>query len=143
MSRSRRWAPRSCVLGRTHIYFDMGAPCVLASRRPSSASRRAITLNRAQRAAEDDLGLAERYPVAVAKPFPLDPTSVEKRPVHRAEVDDPVGRALLPELRVPARDVEIGNADVAVPGTSEDDSRRCDVVASAGPGPGYPLTLRF
>jgi len=40
----RRWAPRCCVLGRTHIYLDMGAPCVLASLRPSSASRRAIIL---------------------------------------------------------------------------------------------------
>src|SRR3989304_1244324 len=93
--RLRPGPPGSCVLGRTHIYLDMGAPCVLASRRPSSASRRAITLNRAQRAAEDDLGLAERYPVAVAKLFPLDPTSVQERPVHRAEVDDPVGRARL------------------------------------------------
>src|SRR3970040_562055 len=43
----RRWAPRCCVLSRTHIYLDMGAPCVLASRHPSSTSRRAITLNRA------------------------------------------------------------------------------------------------
>ena len=38
----RRWAPRCFVLGRAHIYFDMGAPCLLASHRPSSASRRAI-----------------------------------------------------------------------------------------------------
>src|SRR4026207_2125546 len=40
---TRRVAPPYCVLGRTHIYPDMGAPCVLVWRRPSSASRRAIT----------------------------------------------------------------------------------------------------
>src|SRR3970282_1569767 len=71
-------------------------------------------------------------PAAVRKPFPLAPPPVPGRPVQRAEVDDPVGRALLPELRVAARDVEVGDADVAVAGTSEDDPRRCGVVSTGG-----------
>ena len=39
----RRWAPRSCVLGRTHIYLDMGAPCVLASRRHAELRQEGAT----------------------------------------------------------------------------------------------------
>ena len=42
----RRWVPRCFVLDRAHIYFDMNAPCVLASQHPASATGRAIFLNR-------------------------------------------------------------------------------------------------
>jgi len=52
----RPWTPRCRVLGRAHIAADMGAPCVLAPRRPASASRRAIsTLEALQAAASRSL----------------------------------------------------------------------------------------
>ena len=52
---------------------------------------------------EDDLRRAERDPVAVPEPLPIDALAVHDRAVQRAEVDDPVRVLLVADLRVLAR----------------------------------------
>src|SRR5438034_9790197 len=63
---------------------------------------------------EGDRRLAEREARAVGEPHALDAPPVHLRPVRRAEVDEPVRRALLHDLCVAARNVRILDPDVGV-----------------------------
>src|SRR5438552_442147 len=69
---------------------------------------------------EGDRRLAEREPRAVGEPHALDAPPVHLRPVRRAEVDEPVRRALLHDLSVAARHVRILDLDVDVARAAED-----------------------
>src|SRR2546426_5696 len=63
---------------------------------------------------ESDLGRAQCDRVPAAELRALHALAVDLDPVRRAEVDDPVRGAFLPQLCVPARDVGVGELDVAV-----------------------------
>src|SRR2546422_119808 len=65
------------------------------------------------------MNLPVRGPGREACRPPLDGLAVDLVPVGRAEVDDPVGRALLPQLGMPPRDVGIAQLDVAVAGATD------------------------
>ena len=63
--------------------------------------------SRRQRAPEHELGGAHRDAVAVAQARAVGALAVDLEPVRGAEIDDPVTGALLPELGMPARDVDV------------------------------------
>src|SRR5438093_568269 len=63
---------------------------------------------------EGDRRLADREVRAVVEPHALDAPPVHLRAVRRAEVDEPVRRALLHDLCVTARNVRILDPDVGV-----------------------------
>ena len=62
--------------------------------------------------------------VAVLELRALDARPLHLDAVRRVEVDDPVRRALLPDLGVPPRDVRVGELDVAVLRAADHDAAR-------------------
>src|SRR5256885_10455599 len=64
--------------------------------------------------AEDELGRPDRDAVAVGELRPLRPLPVHVEAVRGAEIDEPEGIALAPELRVAPRRVRVGDLDVAL-----------------------------
>src|SRR3712207_270620 len=90
---------------------------------------------------EDDLGRAERDAVDVLELRALEPPPVHLEPVRRVEVDDPVRRALLAQLRVAARDVAVGDLDVALLRAADHDAALVDVDALPVPVEAHLLPL--
>src|SRR5712691_1304749 len=92
-------------------------------RTPSTGPLRGRAL-RASRAlaVERDLGRPHRDRVAGAELCALHALAVHLHAVRRAEVDDPVRRALLSHLRVTARHVRVRQLDVAVARATEHDA---------------------
>src|SRR5690349_6140755 len=82
-------------------------------------------------ALEHELRRAERDAVAARELRPPRPAAVDLAPVRRPEVDQPVRRALLPDLGVTARDVRIGDLDVALLAAAEDGDALRHVVRRA------------
>src|SRR5690348_13420887 len=69
---------------------------------------------------EGDRRLADGEAGAVVEPCALDAAAVHLRPVRRAEVHEPVGRALLHDLGMAAGDVRVFDLDVDVARPAED-----------------------
>src|SRR5207244_791132 len=63
---------------------------------------------------EDELGRADRDPIALTQLRALEAAPVHLHPVRGVEVDRPVRGSLLADLGVLARDVWVGELDVAV-----------------------------
>src|SRR5437588_1597115 len=72
---------------------------------------------------------AECDRVAGVELRPFDALAVDLHAVGRAEVDHPVRRALLPNLRMAPRDVGVGELDVAVTRAPDDDALLLHLVA--------------
>src|SRR5262249_16163988 len=90
---------------------------------------------------EGDVGRADGERVAGRELRALHAAAVHLDPVRRVEVDDPVRRALLPELRVAARDVRVLDLDVGLARAPEDDAARVDAGGLALPREDGDLAL--
>src|SRR5205823_14549188 len=77
------------------------------------------------------LGKTERNRVPLAELRPFDALAVDLHPVRRAEVDDPVRRALLPQLGVAPRHVRVRELDVTVARAADHDAPLVHLVARA------------
>src|SRR5215470_12211055 len=82
---------------------------------------------------EGDRRLTERETRAVGEPHALDAPPVHLRPVRRAEVDEPVCRALLHDLCVAARHVGVVDLHVDVPRAADDGALRLEDAPLAAP----------
>src|SRR5215208_2725 len=111
-------------------------------RTPSTGPLRGRTLRVSFRVtAEGQLRRPDRDRVAVAELRPLDPLAVDLHAVRRPEVDDPIGGALLSELRVAAGGVRVVELDVAVTRAADDDSALSHLVLRTVEGQRHQLLL--
>src|SRR2546421_9594794 len=104
--------------------FPRSASRTDASRLPQTPSTGPLggrTL-RVSFASKGQVRRAECDRVAGVELRPLDALAVDLHAVGRAEVDHPVRRALLPDLRMAPRDIGVGELDVAVARAPDDDA---------------------
>src|ERR1700741_1406825 len=85
---------------------------------------------------EDDLGRTDRDRVAGPQLGALQAPAVYLGAVGGIEVDDPIRRALLPNLGMPARHIWILDLDVGVLRAADHDFALCDLMLVAVPGKG-------
>src|SRR2546430_1138620 len=89
----------------------------------STATDAVINLRASLRfSVEGDLGRPQRDRVAGAELCALHALAVDLHAVRRAEIDDPVRRALLSHLRVTARHVRVRQLDVAIARATDHDA---------------------
>src|SRR5207253_8590088 len=91
--------------------------------------------------AEANVGGAKRDGVAVAELRALHALAVHLDAVGRVEVDDPVRRALLAQLRMPSRDVRVRELDLALARAAEHETRLVDLARVPVPDDGRRLAL--
>src|SRR5205814_9502204 len=118
--RVRPFAPRATRTGRaargTRSSGRAGRSRTSSPLRPRSFALRG----------ERDLGRADREGVARRELRALHALPVDLDAVRRVEVDDPVARALLPQLGVTPRDVRVLDLDVALAGAAEEHAALLD-----------------
>src|SRR6476661_6448384 len=90
---------------------------------------------------EGERRLADGEARAVAEARARDALAVHLRPVRRAEVDEPVDRALLHDLRVAAGDVRILDLDVGVARAAKDGALLVENAPLAVPAQDRDLSL--
>src|SRR5260221_4482 len=105
--------------------------------RSGTSSRRGSLVLRG----EGHLGRTDGERVTGLELGALHPLAVHLDSVRRFEVDDPVRRAFLAQLRVPARDVRVLDLDVALARAAEHDAPLVDPAGLAVPREDGDLAL--
>src|SRR5437764_1845627 len=122
--------------------YSSTTKAILRTSRSSSTAIEAKGMSASGLALEDELGRPDGDRVTGAQLRALQPSAVDLGSLRRAQVDHPVCGSLLSHLRMAARDIRVGDLDVAVLRAADDDAPLLDLMPPAIPGERRDLPLQ-